>query len=69
MADKDKKEAKWTLQDILGACAFGYIIIFVLCFFAFTSLEDGLEDGDPMARGFLKAAIWPYSVVEWNIEN
>lgn len=65
----DKKEVKWSLETIIGILLYGYLIIFVFFLVAFTTLEGDPSNGEALAKGFLKAVIWPYSVIEWNVKN
>ncbi len=62
----DKKKSETSIIGVIVGC---YFLMALLCFVAFTTLAGGPTSSSALAEGFLKALVWPYSVIEWNLEN
>lgn len=65
MSDKDNKSI-WS--DVLTWVIGLYFLVFVISLIVFTEIGNGHVD-DPRSEAFLKAIVWPYSIIEWNIKN
>jgi len=58
------------LSDIVGMLLGVYILIAFFTWFAFSAVEPphayDINKNGPTADAFLKAMVWPYSVIEYN---
>lgn len=55
------------LSNIIGMLTGVYILIAFCTWVAFSSVEQKtIDKHGPTAAAFLKAIVWPYSVVEYN---
>lgn len=65
----DKNKSKTTRSDIMVFFLCIYVAIGLVSLVAFTTLSGGPNEDGALAVGFLKGIVWPYSVIEWNLNN
>ncbi len=64
MSDKNNEESKSRWISILDDLSVFYFVMVFVTWIAFSSIGSYTK-----GEGFLKALVWPYSVIEWNVNN